>query len=129
MNAGTFYWNLNNASGNSNANITTHLLCINYINTNHLPWLLPKHKNASVCRVSRAIESLASEHKTAWREMNMKRYGNIFHKIIGMDNLLLVHQKARKGKTHYKGWLQWCNSYNLEKKYIIPLLEKHNKKV
>jgi hypothetical protein len=26
-NAGTFYWNLNNASSNSNRNISTHLLC------------------------------------------------------------------------------------------------------
>lgn len=26
----------------------------------------------------------------------------------------------------YKGWLRWCNGYNLEQKYITPLLEKCN---
>lgn len=24
----------------------------------------------------------------------------------------------------YKGWLQWCNSYNLQEKYIKPLEDK-----
>lgn len=32
----------------------------------------------------------------------MKRYGNIFEKIVDMDNLRLAHQKAKKGKSHYK---------------------------
>ena len=31
----------------------------------------------------------------------MKRYGNLFEKIIDIDNLLLAHYNARKGKTHY----------------------------
>ncbi|QJI52472.1 reverse transcriptase [Psychrobacillus phage Perkons] len=31
----------------------------------------------------------------------MKRHGNIFSKIITIDNLRLAHINARKGKTHY----------------------------
>ena len=31
----------------------------------------------------------------------MKRYNNLFEKIIDIDNLLLAHYNARKGKTHY----------------------------
>jgi RNA-directed DNA polymerase len=33
---------------------------------------------------------------------NMKRYGNLFEKIISIDNLKLAHKNARKGKTYYK---------------------------
>ena len=32
----------------------------------------------------------------------MKRYGNLFHKIIDIDNLRLAHKNARKNKTKYK---------------------------
>jgi retron-type reverse transcriptase len=32
----------------------------------------------------------------------MKRYGNLFEKIIDIDNLKLAHKNARKGKTYYK---------------------------
>ena len=32
----------------------------------------------------------------------MKRYGNLFRKICGIDNLMLAHQNARRGKSSYK---------------------------
>jgi len=32
----------------------------------------------------------------------MKRVGNLFYKIIDMDNLRLAHEQARKGKSYYK---------------------------
>lgn len=32
----------------------------------------------------------------------MKRYGNLFHKIVDIDNLRLAHKNARRGKTKYK---------------------------
>lgn len=32
----------------------------------------------------------------------MKRYGNLFEKICSMENILLAHQNARKGKTNYR---------------------------
>lgn len=32
----------------------------------------------------------------------MKRYGNLYHKIYDMDNLIAAHKNARKGKTHYR---------------------------
>lgn len=31
----------------------------------------------------------------------MKRYGNIFEKIIDIDNIKLAHRKARRDKSHY----------------------------
>lgn len=34
--------------------------------------------------------------------MNMKRYGNLFNKIVDIDNILTAHRRARKDKTHYK---------------------------
>lgn len=32
----------------------------------------------------------------------MKRYGNLFHKIVDIDNIRLAHKNARKNKTKYK---------------------------
>lgn len=32
----------------------------------------------------------------------MKRYGNLFEKIIDVDNLRLAHKNARRGKTYYQ---------------------------
>jgi RNA-directed DNA polymerase len=32
----------------------------------------------------------------------MKRYGNLFEKICDIDNLMLAHQNARKGKSSYR---------------------------
>lgn len=32
----------------------------------------------------------------------MKRYGNLYYKIIDIDNLRLAHKNARKNKTKYK---------------------------
>ncbi|MBC2746274.1 MAG: reverse transcriptase [ANME-2 cluster archaeon] len=31
----------------------------------------------------------------------MKRYGNLYHKILDLDNIALAHINARKGKSHY----------------------------
>ena len=32
----------------------------------------------------------------------MKRYGNLFEKIVDINNIVRAHTNARKGKTHYK---------------------------
>ena len=32
----------------------------------------------------------------------MKRYGNLFYKIVDINNIKLAHTNARKGKSHYK---------------------------
>ena len=32
----------------------------------------------------------------------MKRYGNLYDKILDIDNLRLAHKNARKNKTKYK---------------------------
>ena len=31
----------------------------------------------------------------------MKRHGNLWHKIVDIENIKLAHKNARKGKTHY----------------------------
>lgn len=31
----------------------------------------------------------------------MKRYGNLFNKIVAIDNISLAHKNAKKGKSHY----------------------------
>ncbi len=55
-NAGTFYWNLNNATSNSNRNISTHLLCGVFKFKSHFDKMralpLGKTHNNEQCRVS-----------------------------------------------------------------------------
>ena len=53
-NSGSFYWNLNNSSGNSNRNQGSHLAYASMIlvlKVNELPWLLPKHNNKTIVLV------------------------------------------------------------------------------
>jgi retron-type reverse transcriptase len=58
-----------------------------------LPWLLPKHKNLKV--------ELVGKPKARTRTQKaMKRYGNLWERITSLDNLMLAHQNARKGKTN-----------------------------
>jgi len=35
------------------------------------------------------------------KEQDVKRYGNLYHKICDIDNIKLAHMNARKNKTHY----------------------------
>ena len=32
----------------------------------------------------------------------MKRLGNVWNKVTSLENIKLAHQKAKKGKSHYK---------------------------
>lgn len=32
----------------------------------------------------------------------MKKHGNLFEKIVNIDNIILAHQNAKKGKSHYR---------------------------
>jgi hypothetical protein len=32
----------------------------------------------------------------------MKRLGNVWERLISIDNILLAHNNAKKGKMHYK---------------------------
>jgi hypothetical protein len=43
----------------------------------------------------------------------LKIQGNLFDKIISIDNLRAAHHKARKGKSHYKE-VQWVDSNEQE---------------
>lgn len=63
----------------------------------------------------------------------MKRYGNIFDKTTTIDNIRLAHLKrCEQGNqmtygewcsiNSYKGWIMWCDGYNLTEKYIKPLV-------
>lgn len=65
----------------------------------------------------------------------MKRYNNLYNKIISIENLKLADYIARKGikknfikmikyspnqksKASYNGWMVHCNSINLQEKYL-----------
>lgn len=63
----------------------------------------------------------------------MKRYNNLFDKIVSLDNLYLADKKARRNKSSRKdikefdqnqemcshiGWLKHCNGINLLKKIL-----------
>ena len=89
-NDGCFYWNLNNSSGNTNINIGSRLLM--ELNNRSL-FSLPLGKNKSrTGEASTEREKLIDEHK------KMKRYSNIFGKIIDEKNILNAIYKASKRK-------------------------------
>jgi RNA-directed DNA polymerase len=49
----------------------------------------------------RAYRVLVSYENVPGRSKHMKRHGNLFGKIIDIDNLYLAHKNARKGKSYY----------------------------
>lgn len=53
----------------------------------------------------------------------MKRYNNLFDKIVSLDNLYLADKKARKHKTHRKDIQEFDKNkdqllYNLQQQLI-----------
>ena len=50
----------------------------------------------------------------------MKRYGNLYHRIIDIDNLRLAHKNARKNKTKYKEIIE----VDKDPEYYIQKLHK-----
>lgn len=50
----------------------------------------------------------------------MKRYGNLYYKIVGIENLKLAHKNARKGKVKYKEVIEVDNNIDF---YIDQLHE------
>lgn len=50
----------------------------------------------------------------------MKRYGNLYHKIVDIENLKLAHKNARKGKVKYKEVIEVDNNIDF---YIDQLHE------
>jgi len=55
----------------------------------------------------------------------MKRYNNLYKKIIDLDNLKLAHHNAQKGKKHYPE-IQKIN--NNENHYLDELYQMLNDK-
>ena len=63
----------------------------------------------------------------------MKRYGNLYHKIIDIGNLRLAHKNARKNKTKYKEiievdknpeyYIQKLHNMLIEEKYVCSTYE------
>jgi len=47
----------------------------------------------------------------------MKRYNNLYYKVYDMDNLLLAHKNAKRGKSHYR------EVKKIEKKPVFYLLK------
>nr|UVN04422.1 MAG: hypothetical protein [Bacteriophage sp.] len=45
--------------------------------------------------------------KTRWDASDMKRYNNLFDKIVSLDNLYLADKKARRNKSHRKDIIEF----------------------
>ncbi len=107
-NAGTFQLNVNNATSNSNSNITAHLL-FSQITVSHSEIYCP-----GTCQNIKTVKSVLVILKLNFQnedsgleniknnEVDMKRYGNLYSKIYDMDNLILAHKNARKDKLFYQ---------------------------
>lgn len=101
-NAGTFNWNLNNATSNVNSNIGTRVTYFaNHNDFSGIPCLLAKHNNEKprAGRIPQGSRTLGELYK---EPPIMKRYGHLYSKIYDMDNLIAAHHNARKGKSFYR---------------------------
>lgn len=100
-NAGLGYSNVNNSPTNANANISVHLN-YNKLNNNkyntHKPCLLAENKN-----IKNSFGSIERRRYFVIAQKEMKRVGNLYNKIIDIDNLRLADEKARKGKVKSYG--------------------------
>ena len=50
----------------------------------------------------------------------MKRYGNLYPKVYDMDNLILAHQNAKKGK----GWYKEVQMVDADPEHYLKLLQE-----
>lgn len=91
-NAGLANVNLNNAASNTNTNIGSQLgFSLNY----HGPYLLVKNFITYV--------GIGSESEDSRQTKHMKRIGNLYDKIISIENLVEADRNARKGKKNKIG--------------------------
>lgn len=99
-NAGLRYSNSNNSPTNANANISVHLNYNKLTNKNntHRPCLLAKNK-----LIRNSFGSIERRRYFVIAQKAMKRVGNLYNKIIDIDNLRLADEKARKGKVKSYG--------------------------
>lgn len=96
LNAGVSYLNSNNSATNSSQNYGTHLEHMNAIMYSTVSRAIKPNTQRRNCSVLVGyLRKFRAEH------IEMKRYGNLFEKIVDKDNLRLAHANARKGKTHY----------------------------
>lgn len=97
-NAGLAYSNANNSPSNANANIGSRLRCNNNKNNSvtHKLCHLAENNNFKDC-----FGSIITKEKSSYS--TMKRIGNIYNRIIDIDNLFLADENARKGKTNSYG--------------------------
>lgn len=102
-NAGLVYANSNNAPSNSNANIGSRLYFPEEIEN-----IRERRPCLSAEKLKRTEEGAGRDaHCTGYRRLRkrkskhtgqMKRIGNLYHRIISVENLELADRKARKGK-------------------------------
>ena len=99
-NAGLRYSNANNSPTNANANISVHLNYNKLINKNntHRPCLLAKNK-----LIRNSFGSIERRRYFVIAQKEMKRIGNLYSKIIDIENLELADKNARKGKLKSYG--------------------------
>lgn len=93
-NAGFAYANTNNSPSNANANISSQL-CLKFYNKTDT---LPLGKKSSFKKVLVGLLVEDSE-----KEKQMKKIGNLYEKIISLENLRLADLNARKGKLNSYG--------------------------
>jgi len=94
-NAGFVYANSNNTPSNTNANISSHL-CF-FLSAGET---LPTGQKIEFKTVLVAIRAKTPSTKN---KANMKRIGNLYEKIISLENLKLADERARKGKRNSYG--------------------------
>ena len=99
-NAGLRYSNSNNSPTNANTNISVHLNYNKLINKNntHRPCLLAKNK-----LIRNSFGSIERRRYFVIAQNEMKRVGNLYDKIISIENLELADKNARKGKLKSYG--------------------------
>ncbi len=91
-NAGVACRNVNNDLGNANTNNGSQL---NFLKAGAEPYLLVKHKKLQT-GVSSPMRKLLS------KKADMKRIGNIYHKVYDKENIGRAFTNAMKGKAHYR---------------------------
>ena len=94
-NAGFAYSNSNNVPSNTNANIGSHL-CLKIIR---------EGDRATWQKISKLPKVLVGRNRPLRlrKQSKMKRIGNLYEKIISIENLELADRRARKGKVDTYG--------------------------
>ena len=103
-NAGFVYANSNNTPSNANANISSHLYFSKWNNNieERRPCHLAEHITIQK-GVGRNACCMGYRRPRLRKAKRMKRIGNLYERIISVENLRLADEKARRGKSDSYG--------------------------